>query len=160
MEIVPRLTAFVPLRSANKVTWALGRLPNTTYAYKTFSLPVSQSRDYGEPARYIYKVFDEPAEPEDLTSLPDVERTEHVVYITLGQRKQIKLQVTRQAGNIRQIEIQKVPTDPGATEVQTILKLHREASARLILLARTLDSIPVQGGEDSIGVQDGAGRVR
>jgi hypothetical protein len=76
------------------------------------------------------------------------------VNTTPGRRKQIKIQVTRQAGNVRHIEIQRVPTDPDATALQTILTLDREASARLILLARTLDSIPVQGGEDTIRVQD------
>lgn len=154
MAIVPRLTAFVPLRPPNEVTWALGRLPDATYAYKTFSLPVAQSRDYRQPARYVYKVFDEPAESENLDSLPNIERTEHVVYTTPGGRKQIKLQVTREAGNIRQLEIQRVPTDPDATRVQTILRLDREGAAQLILLARTLDSIPVQGGESTIRVQD------
>jgi hypothetical protein len=38
--------------------------------------------------------------------------------------------------------------------MQTILKLDREGAAQLILLARTLDSIPVQGGESTIRVQD------
>jgi hypothetical protein len=154
MPRVPFDPVFARLPPPNEVTWARGRLPERTYAYKTFTLRLQQSQDYGQPSRYIYKVFDEPAEPEDLDSLPDIDRTEYVVDTTRGGRKQIKMQVTRQAGNIRQIEIQKVPTDPGATEVQTILTLDREASTRLILLARTLDNIPVEGGEDTIRVED------
>jgi hypothetical protein len=60
---------------ANEVTWARGRLPDRTYAYKTFPFHLRTSRDYGQPARYICKVFDEAAEPEDLASLRDIDRT-------------------------------------------------------------------------------------
>jgi hypothetical protein len=77
-----------------------------------------------------------------------------VVDETPAGRKQVKIQVTRQAGNIRQIEIQRVPTTPGATEMQQVLKLGREASAQLILIARSLDNIPVEGGEGRIRVED------
>jgi Shedu protein SduA, C-terminal len=73
---------------------------------------------------------------------------------TPGGRKQIQIQVTRQAGNIRCIEIQKVPTDPDATEMQTLLTLDRDASKRFILLARALDHIPVEGAEGTIRVED------
>ncbi|MPZ66946.1 MAG: DUF4263 domain-containing protein [Pseudonocardiaceae bacterium] len=148
------MPGFFPLEPANEVTWAYGRQVDRTYVSRTFSFPLPQSQDYGQPTRYIWKVFDEAAEPEDLGSLPDSDRTEHVLDETSGGRKQIKLQVTRQAGNIRQIEIQRVPTNPEATEVQTILRFDRDASARLILLARTLDSIPVEGGEETIRVED------
>jgi hypothetical protein len=145
----------VPLGPPNEVDYARGRLREYIYVSKTFTLtfPV-QSPDYGQPARYICKVFDEPDEDENLDHLPDIQRTEHVVDETPGGRKQVKIQVTRQAGNIRQIEIQRVPTTPGATEMQQVLKLGREASAQLILLARSLDNIPVEGGEGKIRVED------
>jgi hypothetical protein len=154
MPRVPFDHPFRPVPPPNDVTWALGRQPDRTYASRTFPFPLWRSQDYRQPARYIWKVFDEAAAPEDLDSLPGIERTEYVVDTTPGGRKQIKVQVTRQAGNIRQIEIQKVPTDPDATELQTILILDRDASARLILLARTLDNIPVEGGEETIRVED------
>jgi Shedu protein SduA, C-terminal len=155
MPRVPfNLGAVIRRARANEVTWALGRQPGRIYASKTFPFPLPNSQDYRQPTRYIWKVFDEAAEPEDLDSLPDIECTEYVVTTTPGGRKQIKIQVTRQAGNIRRIEIQKVPTEPDTTEVQTILTLDREASSRLILLARTLDNIPVDGGEETIRVED------
>jgi hypothetical protein len=134
--------------------YARRRLPERTYASKSFPLGLRQSQDYQQPTRYVRKVFDEPDESEDLSFLPDIDRTEYVVDTTPGGRKQIQIQVTRQAGNIRCIEIQKVPTDPDATEMQTLLTLDREASKRFILLARTLDHIPVEGAEGTIRVED------
>jgi len=138
------------------VTFANGRLPTRTYASRTFTLHFPpQSQDYGQPARYVWKVFDESEEVAD-DDVPgdDTSIEEHVLSTTPGGRKQIKLQITRSAGNVRKLEIQRVPTDPEATEMQTLLTLDREASARLMLLARTLDYIPVDGAEDTIRVDD------
>lgn len=148
----------MPLRASgpdNDVDYAKRRLPEYIYVSKTFPLKwPRESPDYGQPARYVRKVFDEPEETEDLDLLSDIERTEYVVDTTPKGRKQIQLQVTRQAGNIRQIKIQRVPTDPDATELQEILKLGREASAQLILVARSLENIPVDGDEGRIRVAD------
>lgn len=41
----------------NPVVYALGRLPERTYIYKSF--PARFGRDRGHPARYVCKVFDE-----------------------------------------------------------------------------------------------------
>lgn len=138
----------------NDVTYAKGRVPDRVYASKSFPLQLRHSQDCGQPTRYVWKVFDEADQTENLDLLPDLERREYVVDTTPGGRKQIKIQVTRQAGNIRRIEIQKVPADPNATEMQTLLTLGREASARLILLARTLDHIPIEGASESIRIED------
>ena len=145
----PDLFLFGP---TSDVDYAKGRRPERTYVSKTFPLRLSNSRDYGQPTRYVWKVFDGPEEPEDVSGLPDVEREEYVV--DTKARTQIKLQVTRQAGNIRCIEIQRVPTDPDATNMQTLAVLDREAAARLMLLARTLDTIPVHGVNGSIRIED------
>ena len=76
-----------------------------------------------------------------------------MVDTTHGGRKQIQLQVARQAGAVRQIRIQRVPTDPAATELETILTLNRDQSTRLIDLVKALDSIPADG-DASIRVDD------
>lgn len=132
---------------ANEVTWAKGRLPERTYANRSFIAAFAQ--DAGHPSRYIYRVFDEtPPENDD-----DWEWTTEVVDTTHGGRKQIQLQVARSAGAVRQIRIQRVPTDPEATELETMLKLNRDQSTRLIDLIKALDSIPADG-EESVRVDD------
>jgi hypothetical protein len=137
----------------NDVDFARLRRPDRIYASKSFRLGLRESRDHGHLARYVRMVFDEPDDPEDLSTLPDIDRTEFVVATTPAGRKQIQVQVTRQTGNIRCIEIQKVPTDPDATEMQTLLTLDREASERFILFARALEHIPVEGAKETIRVE-------
>ena len=56
-----------PWEPPNEVTWARGRLPDRTYLHSTFTLDLRASQDYGQPARYVVKVFDEPNEPLDAT---------------------------------------------------------------------------------------------
>ena len=140
---------FDELDNGNEVVWARGRLPDRVYAYRSF---IAQfAADVGHPSRYVYKVFDEDAynEPEE----DGWEWTGQVVDTTHGGRKQIQLQVARQAGAVRQIRIQRVPTDPAATELETILTLNRDQSTRLIDLVKALDSIPADG-DASIRVDD------
>lgn len=154
---MPRLGGFFrpPPPPANEVMYANGRQPERTYASKTFPLPFPmQSRDYGEPTRYVWKVFDEGEHFESFEGADDVEIEVHVLSESRAGRKQIRLQVTRQAGNVRQIEIHRVPTNPEATELQRILTLDRDASARLILLAKSLEYIPIEGDEETIRVED------
>lgn len=132
----------------NEVVWARGRLPNRIYAYRSF---IAQfAADAGHPSRYIYKVFDEQAD-----GAPDTnwDWTEHVIDTTHGGRKQLQLQVARYAGAVRQIRIQRVPTDPAATQLETMLKLNRAQSTALIDLIKVLDSIPAEG-EESIRADD------
>lgn len=132
----------------NEVVWARGRLPHRIYAYRSFIAKLAA--DAGHPSRYIYKVFDERAD-EALDS--EWDWTRFVIDTTHGGRKQLQLQVARYAGAIRQILIQRVPTDPAATQLETMLKLDRAQSTTLIDLIKGLDSIPAEG-EESIRVDD------
>ncbi len=132
-----------PDSEGNPVVWARGRQPERTYIYKSF--PAKYGRDAGHPARYVYKVFDERTSDDETAD--DWDRTTVVVSTSPGGRKQIRLEIARHAGAVREITIQRVPTNPVAVEVETILKLDREQSGRLIELFRTLDSIPAEGTE-------------
>jgi hypothetical protein len=87
----------------NEVTWALGRLPHRTYIARSFTLNFPASQDHGQPARYVTKVFDEL--PDEESPAIDTETTseEYIVATSPGGRKQIKLQVVREAGNVRQL---------------------------------------------------------
>ncbi len=133
----------------NEVAWALGRQVDRIYVHKSFALDMRNSQDHGEVARYVVKVFD------DLPTVPVAvdDRQEWVIMTTPGGRKQLKIQVAREAGRVREIVLQKVPTDPTSTKLETLLTLDRDASARLIDLVRALDYIPVEG-EKSVRVDD------
>src|SRR4051794_14179314 len=126
---MPKLGGFFSPPPPNEVTYALGRIPDRTYVSRTFLLDMRNSQDHGQPARYVTKVFDEPVEAEEFDPFVD-ERTEYVVMTTPGGRKQIKLQVTRQAGQVRELQIQKVPSSGDATRMENILTLDREAAGR------------------------------
>lgn len=91
----------------NEVVWANGRLPDRVNAYRSYI--ANWERDAGHPARYVCKVFDE---REDLDENDDWEWTEYVMSTTPGGRKQIRLQVARHAGAVREIVLQRVPTAP------------------------------------------------
>lgn len=139
---------FEELNQGNEVVWANGRMPDRVYAYRSFI--AQHGRDAGYPARYVYKVFDE---REDLDADDNWEWTEYVVSTTPGGRKQLRLEVARHAGAVRQIVLQRVPTDPNSDKVEQMLRLDRDQSTRLIDLVKALDAIPPEGNE-SVRVDD------
>jgi hypothetical protein len=65
--------------ASSEAAWALGRRPDRTYLHRTFTLPLRTSRDYGQPARYVVKVFDET--PARSTSI-DLDWEEAVIHTT------------------------------------------------------------------------------
>lgn len=129
----------------SEVTFANGRSPNRIYVSRSF--PMSFGADKGEPARYVHKVFDEDEQPDD----EDWEWDNEVVYVT--ERKQLTLNVARSAGAVRNIKIQKVPTNPNSTKLEPVLELDRAQSMKLIELIKALDSIPIEG-KTSVRVDD------
>jgi hypothetical protein len=130
------------------VVYAMGRRPNRTYLSASFRLRLAPSRDYGQWARYIVKVFDEPAEwTERDESSSDLEWTEEQVVESQAGRKQVTFQVARQAGEVRQIKIEAVRMWDGEPKLVSILRLDREGSRRLIDLVETVKHAPVEGGE-------------
>lgn len=128
--------------------YATGRLPGRTYASKTFPIAGEMSRDYGQPARFIYKVFDNDEEYEI-----ELDGSEWLVRETAAGRYQIKLLVAREAGRIKSLWIQRVPGPAHGGRVKTLVHLDRESSAALVELLRNLDHIPVEG-TTSVRVDD------
>lgn len=139
--------SFQDLPEGNEVIYARGRQAECIYANRSF---IAQfAADAGHPSRYIYKVFDE-AYPDNSD---DWEWTTYVVDTTHGGRKQLQLQVAREAGAVRKIRLQRVPTDPDATALENMLTLDRAQSTSLINLVKALDSIPADG-DVSVRVDD------
>lgn len=135
--------------------YALGRRPDRTYFHASFQLRLPTSRDFGHWARYVVKVFDEPDEwIERAQARSDLEWTEDVVHETPGGRRQVKFQVAREAGRIRQIEIERVRVVGGIAEIEQILRLDRDGARRLIDVVAALQHVPVEGGENSVRIDD------
>ena len=137
-----------PVEDDPETIYAIGRLPGRTYASKTFPVMGELSRDYGQPARFIYKAFHNGEETE-----VTLEGTEWLVRETTAGRYQIKLLVAREAGRIKSLWIQRVPGPGYGGQVKTLMCLDRENSAALIELLRNLEHIPVEGGS-SVRVDD------
>jgi hypothetical protein len=132
----------------NEVTYAEGRLTTRTYASRSFI--AAFGRDVGYPTRYVYRVFDElVSEGND----DELEWLNEVVYTTPGGRKQLQLQVAREAGAVRKLRIQKVPLTGDLTKLETVLELNRDQATRLIDMLRAIDAIPIEG-ESSVHVDD------
>jgi hypothetical protein len=68
-----------------------------------------------------------------------------------GMRRQVRLFVSREAGRVKEIKIQRVPSS--GPDVEDLLTLDRAASGRLLNLIRALDAIPAQG-ETSVRIDD------
>jgi hypothetical protein len=139
-------------RGLSEAEYARRRLPTRNYFSRSFRLKLPRSRDFGQPARFACKVFDE-ADMDFLDpSAPGIERSEEIVDETPRGRKQIRLQLAREAGQVREIEIQRVPASGDA--VETLLTLDRNGSQRLIDLIKTLDYVPVEGDSERVRVDD------
>jgi len=123
----------------DETAFAQGRLADRTYASRSFSMKRTNSVDDGSPARFIYKVFD----PDAATEIV-LEGEEWIVSETPAGRYQIKLLVAREAGNVKELWIQRVPT-AGEGPVTNRVNLKQPEAGRLVELLRNLDSIPVVG---------------
>ena len=135
--------------SNDETVFAQGRLPERTYISKSFVFERQGSSDDREPARFVYKVFDE----ETGALVERAEGDEWIVRTTPGGRKQIKLLVVRDAGRVKELWIQNVPAEGSGGTIAQILNLKEEDASRLVDLLKALDSIPVEGG-DTVRVDD------
>lgn len=127
---------------ADELDYAQGRLPSQTYISRSFSINRENSSDYGQPARFVHKVFD----TEDETRL-ELEGTEWVIRKTPAGRYQVKLLVAREAGRVKDLWIQRIPMNNSSGKVECKLHLSQPDIGRLIDLVKLLDHIPVEGPE-------------
>jgi hypothetical protein len=76
-----------------------------------------------------------------------------VISQTEKGRYQFKLLVAREAGQIKELWIQRVPTNSTKGSVKVLLNLRRPEVTRLVELLRNLDYIPIEG-EQAVRVDD------
>lgn len=86
------------LDQADKKTYAQGRMPGMTYIHKSFKFQREQSRDNGQPARFVVKVFDTDAE-----TLIERDLEGWTLKETPKGRYQFTFLLAREAGNIKEI---------------------------------------------------------
>jgi len=113
--------------------FARRRLDSRTYASRSFPLTRTNSDDQGAPARYLYKVFDPASQTEIIR-----EAEEWVIRESPAGRVQIKLLVAREAGNVKEIWIHRVPSAEAGGSVRTLLNLQQPEVGRLIEFLRLL----------------------
>ena len=152
------MTADGPVRSGwdafgddNPVTFARGRQLDRTYLSRGFRLALRNSKDFRQPARYVYKVFDEPDGDLDSNGL---EWTEHVMDLTPTGRVQLTLQVAREAGQVRELILERVSNSRDATKLERLLRLDRDGATRLLDLLRALERFPVDEASASVRLDD------
>jgi hypothetical protein len=129
-------------------TYALGRVPERTYVSKSFPLARSGSKDVGQPARFVYKVFDPQAETAAV-----FDGTEWVLRTTPKGRYQFKLLIAREAGMVKQLWIERVPSPGSGGSVKVLLNMQRQEVERLFALIQDLHLIPIEGTR-SVRVDD------
>jgi len=133
---------------ADETTYAQGRLADRTYASRSFPLKRTMSADDGTPARFVCKVFDPETE-----STVELEGEEWLISSTPAGRYQFKLLVAREAGNVKEIWVQRVPASGINGAVKNLLSLKQPEVGNLIEFLKTLDSIPVEG-DTAVRVDD------
>lgn len=143
---------FIEIQTANQADiegqFASLRRPHFTYVSRTTTRPGHP----GVPARYIHKVFDgEEDEPEMATAPPADDQW--IVEESPGGRSQVKLLVSREAGHVSEVWLQRVRYTGGNPTIHNVFNLRGDNARRLVELLKALDVVPVEGG-DTVRVDD------
>lgn len=126
------------------------RMPARLYTSKTFANGNPNSSDYGEPSRFIYQVFDDDGASSSLQR----EGEEWVVTPVDGTRSQIKVLISRDAGAIVDLWIQRVPAVGSGGAVKELLRVRREDAIRLAEFFRRLMLVEPDGADTGIRLDE------
>jgi len=142
------LPDWFPSEPVDETTYAQGRQSDRTYISLSFPLVRNGSIDHGQPARFIIKVFD----PESESTL-EQQGEAWILKETHKGRYQIRFLVAREAGNIKQIWIDRVPTSGSGDQLTTLLTLTRPDIPRFLELVQLVSSTPPDG-PSSVRIDD------
>ena len=143
------LSDWFPVEPVDETTYAQGRQPDRTYLSSSFPLVRPGSPDHGEPARFIIKVFDPETE-----SILEQQGEAWILKETHRGRYQIQFLVAREAGNIKEIKIFRVPAPGSGESLSTLLTLSRPDIPRFLELIQLVRSSPTDG-TSSVRIDDG-----
>ena len=131
--------------------WMSRRLPFRTYVSSTFEHQRPNSSYNGEPARFVYKVFDEAHE----TDLEDCEALSWTIRESPAGRVQVKLLVVREVGHVKQLMVYKLTSRAnGKPSSEMLLDLQGANARRLVELIRHLEMVPLDWEGESVRVDD------
>jgi len=122
----------------DETVFAQGRLPGKVYLSRGFTHNRQNSADFGQPARFVYKVIDT-----DQETLVKDHGEEWHLWSTPAGRYHFKLLMVRESGNVKELWIQRVPDGVGS--VTNLMHLRQPEIQRLIDMFKALDSIPLTG---------------
>jgi hypothetical protein len=142
------LPDWLPSEPVDQTTYAQGRQSDRTYISSSFPLVRNGSVDHGQPARFIIKVFD----PESESTL-EQQGEAWILKETHKGRYQIRFLVAREAGNIKQIWIDRVPASGSGDQLTTLLTLSRPDIPRFLELVQLVSSTPPDG-PSSVRIDD------
>ena len=131
--------------------WLSNRLPSRTYYSSTFEHQRPNSSYNGEPARFVYKVFDVAHQ----TDLEDAEAVSWTIRQSPKGRVQVKLLVVREVGHVKHLIVHRQKwrgKDTPSSEV--LLDLEGEHARRLVELIRNLEKVSLDADGESMRVDD------
>ena len=131
--------------------WLSGRLPSRTYFSSTFEHQRPNSSYNGEPARFVYKVFDVAHQ----TDLEDAEAVSWTIRKSPKGRVQVKLLVVREVGHVKHLMVHRqVRRAKGPPSSEVLLDLEGVDARRLVELIRNLDMVSLDADSESLRVDD------
>lgn len=147
-DLMIELPDWIPIEPVDQTTYAQGRQSDRTYVSSSFPLVRNGSPDHGQPARFIIKVFDPESE-----SVLEQQGEAWILKETHKDRYQIRFLVAREAGNIKQIWIDRVPASGSGAQLATLLTLSRPDIPRFLELVQLVSSTPPDG-PSSVRIDD------
>lgn len=126
------------------------RKPGVFYKTRTSTLNLEASRDTGQAFYRARQVFDDTEYREDTGELRDhPQDNQESVTLVQKTRVQIEAMITREAGNLRSVEFQRLKTSNGATILQRVLEFNREEAAALQSFFKHLEAIDPESTPDN-----------
>lgn len=136
------------------------RKPGIFYKSKTSIFGLVASRDHGQPYFYARQVFDGVDFRSETGELQEPAQENQVTEIIVQKpRVQVEAVITREAGNVKSIEFQRLQTAGGQKVLQRVLDFNRDEAASLQSFFRRLDQIDPNEVPENTRYLDDATRV-
>ncbi|MEV8143741.1 Shedu immune nuclease family protein [Specibacter sp. NPDC078709] len=121
------------------------RSPGIFYKSRNSTLNLVASQDRGLCFYRARQVFDDTNYREETGELRESPKdNQECVILVQKPRVQIEAMITREAGNIRSVEFQRLKTSNGTTVLQRVLEFNRDEAAALQSFFKHLDAIDLE----------------
>lgn len=135
------------------------RKPGVFYKSKSSSFGIKKSQDYGELCFRGRQVFDNVNFRSNTGEIKSTPREDQEVEIIVNKpRVQVEAVITRESGNIRSIDFQRIKTAGGTRVLQKELEFDRAEAAALQSFFRRLDAIDPNAEQNNVKYLDDATR--